>query len=242
MNDILLDTTAMAIVLLGTALATVLRCGFGDTGATLAALWRIVSGQMRFRPEAVRAQMARVGPESVRDGLLRTHVRRLGDAEFDAALDALVGQRSIAACRKVLAQGTALRARLAQAGVETLNVAAELAPVFGLAGTLFSLSKLPANGIDRSAYMAAMGMAVHATLYGLVTANLLLAPLARLVERRHEAEAADRAGVAQWFEHELALAFPARGEFGAASGGDVAPVLPGETGADAPRVARRWRA
>ena len=75
--------------------------------------------------------------------------------------------------------------------------------MFGLAGTLISLGKLPANGIDRGAYMAAIGMAVHATLYGLVFANLVLAPLARLVERREMREEAARQTLVDWLTREL---------------------------------------
>jgi len=110
----------------------------------------------------------------------------------------------------VLTQARGARLAPAEAAMRTLMQAAELAPVFGLAGTLISLSRLPANGIDRSAYMGAIGMAVHATLYGLILANLLFSPLARLVERRARAEEGDRQAVVDWFEYELAAAFPSR--------------------------------
>ncbi|MFX8660903.1 MotA/TolQ/ExbB proton channel family protein, partial [Acinetobacter baumannii] len=74
----------------------------------------------------------------------------------------------------------------------TLTTAAELAPVFGLAGTLISLSQLQAQGLARSQFMGAISLAVVTTLYGLLLANLLFAPLARAVERRNEREEAAR--------------------------------------------------
>jgi chemotaxis protein MotA len=58
--------------------------------------------------------------------------------------------------------------------------------------------------VDRSAYLTAIGMAVHATLYGLVLANLLLAPLARVVERHARQEEEARAKLARWFGSEIA--------------------------------------
>lgn len=204
------DGTTLSIVLGGTVLATFLRCGWAESGATLAMLAGLFSAPERFETESARARLARIIQEIVRDGLLRAQPRATGDVEIDAALHALVGQRSVGAFKAVLAQARAARLAPAEAAIRTLMQAAELAPVFGLAGTLISLSRLPTNGIDRSAYMGAIGMAVHATLYGLILANLLFSPLARLVERRARAEEGDRQAVVDWFEYELAAAFPSR--------------------------------
>ena len=219
------DLTTLTIVVGGTLLATVLRCGWHDTSATLATLVRVLTGHARFDAESVRAHLARHIQEIVRDGLLRTSPRRMGDAEFDEALDVLVGQRSLAAMNASLERSRLHRQAPAEAAIRTLAQAAELAPVFGLAGTLVSLTRLPTNGIDRSAYMAAIAMAVHATLYGLITANLVLAPLGRLVERRATAEEDARRKLTDWLEYELSQAFPARSEFGAKGGAEFAPPL-----------------
>ncbi|MFA7604638.1 MAG: MotA/TolQ/ExbB proton channel family protein, partial [Novosphingobium sp.] len=94
--------------------------------------------------------------------------------------------------------------------MRTLAQAAELAPVFGLAATLFSLSQLPADGIDRHAYMGAISMAVSATLYGLLLANLVLAPLARAVERAASAEEAERQKLVDWLARQVTAALPQR--------------------------------
>ena len=94
--------------------------------------------------------------------------------------------------------------------VRTLAQAAELAPVFGLAGTLVSLSQLPADGLARGAFTGAIGMAVVTTLYGLLTANLLLAPLARVVERAASAEEAARQDVIEWLAAQVAGSIPPR--------------------------------
>ncbi len=61
--------------------------------------------------------------------------------------------------------------RTSDRAVRTLAQAAELAPVFGLAGTLISLSQLPAEGLARGALGGAISMAVLTTLYGLLLAN-----------------------------------------------------------------------
>ncbi|HWU03950.1 MAG TPA: MotA/TolQ/ExbB proton channel family protein [Novosphingobium sp.] len=242
------DGPTLAIVVGGTLVATVLRCGLGDARATLRALADVVrAGRGRFDAEALRAGLARALQEILRDGLLRAHPHRLGDEAFDAALDALVAHRSFASARTVLERARQRRLALPEAAVRTLNQAAELAPVLGLAGTLISLSKLPANGIDRGAYMAAIGMAVHSTLYGLVMANLLLTPLARLVERRMRAEDEARQKLSGWLEFELASAFPNRREFAAApaEAATIGPDTPqpgdeGGAGSSQRGRKRRW--
>ena len=53
-------------------------------------------------------------------------------------------------------------------------------------------------------------MAVVTTLYGLLCANLLLAPLARMVERAALAEEAARQEVIDWLAGQVAGAVPPR--------------------------------
>jgi chemotaxis protein MotA len=89
-----------------------------------------------------------------------------------------------------------------------LAQAAELAPVFGLAGTLISLSQLPSEGFARGAFTGAISMAVITTLYGLLSANLLLAPLARMVERKAQAEEAERQEMIDWLAAQIAKDMP----------------------------------
>ena len=56
--------------------------------------------------------------------------------------------------------------------------------------------------------MAAISLAVLTTLYGLLLGNLVLAPLARAVERRVEAEEATRREVMDWLLAQLAPTCP----------------------------------
>jgi chemotaxis protein MotA len=186
----LYEGTTLLIVAGGTLLATFLRCGRQDSLATLRQILHVLAGG-HLDLEDLRARLARVVQVMVRDGVLRAQPQPTGDEEFDAARD---GGRPLAGG---LAQGAGGSARgslrPAETAIRTLMQAAELAPVAGLAGTLVSLMHLPSAGITRGAYVGAIGMAVHATLYGLVLANLLLSPLARLIERRARHEEAARA-------------------------------------------------
>jgi chemotaxis protein MotA len=70
--------------------------------------------------------------------------------------------------------------------------------------TARSLSQMPADGIAKGAYAGSISMAVLTTLYGLMLANLVLAPLARLVERTAASEEADRQKIVDWLASHVA--------------------------------------
>lgn len=202
----LIDGPAAAIVLGGTTVATLLRCGWGDvatTGRVLGAL-----GQTHFDAERVRADVAVQLQAIHKDGLVRAKPTALGDAELDEATGALIEHRSVAALVERHEAYKRRRVALASTAVRTLAQGAELAPVFGLAGTLISLSQLPAEGIARGAFSGAISLAVLTTLYGLLLANLLLAPLARLVDRVAQAEEAERQEVVDWIAAQVAADLP----------------------------------
>jgi chemotaxis protein MotA len=202
----LFDPASAAIVVGGTLLATTLRCGLGDCRLALAALGQL--GQVRFDADRAKAELAVQVQEIQRDGLLRAQPHHFGDCEFDEVTDRLIGTRSV---RALLESHEAHKARRMQAdnrAARTLAQAAELAPVFGLAATLISLTQLPADGINRHAYMSAISMAVSATLYGLLLANLVLAPLARAVERAAVDEEAERQKIVDWLARQVTNAMP----------------------------------
>jgi chemotaxis protein MotA len=200
------DATSAAIVLGGTLLATMLRCGFSNCAQVLRAL--IATLSPTFDADKVRSRLAVQVQDINRNGLIGAHPGRSGDREFDEATDALIGHRSLDALLAAHDIRSAHRQAQTASAVATLMQAAELAPVFGLAGTLISLGRLPTDGLDRGSYMAAIAMAVHATLYGLIAANLLLAPLARLVERRADREQVQRQSLVDWLAHALTAQRP----------------------------------
>lgn len=194
--DSLIDGPAALIVVGGTLLGTALRSGPHELRVTFVALARSVS--RRFSATRARADLAAQVNDIRRDGLLRAHPRRSGDVEIDEATDALINRRSVAALIERHEKHKARRSAQADTAVGVLAQAAELAPVFGLAGTLISLSQLPAGGIARGSLNGAISMAVLTTLYGLLLANFVFAPLARLVERVASREEADRQELVDW--------------------------------------------
>lgn len=204
----LIDGMSATIVVGGTALATLLRAGPHEVAATARALGGLM--QPRFIAEQGKADLAGQVTAIRRDGVLRVSPKATGDRELDEATDLMIRSRSLDPL--IERHDAYRRKRMAQANtaVRTLAQAAELGPVFGMVGTLVSLSSLPTTGLDPSALNGAISMAVVTTLYGLLFANLLLAPLARMVERRAQAEEKARQDVIEWLTAQLEPALPHR--------------------------------
>lgn len=197
----LLDPVAASLVIGGTLAATVLRSGADDCRAAWAAVAALARAP--FRGENVRAILAPQVTQARAEGLLRVRIRPCGDASIDGAVTALVHTRSVAALQERDDADRTVRVSAAMRAVRTLALGAELAPVFGLAGTLVSLSQLPTDGLARGQFMGAISLAVLTTLYGLLLGNLIFAPLARAVERRVEAEEGARREVIDWLTAQL---------------------------------------
>ena len=200
----LIDGPSGLIVLGGTCLATVLRCGLVDARASLATLARLTGP--RFRAAKLRAELAVQVQKIRQDGVLRAEPHHTGDEEFDEATDALIGQRSLAALHAAHLAHKRRRMRQSQRAVRTFTQAADLSPVFGLAGTLVSLSQLPTGpGGD---FTGAISMAVLTTLYGLLLGNMVFAPLARMVSRRAGEEERERQRLIDWLDAQVAGVMP----------------------------------
>ncbi|GGC40861.1 hypothetical protein GCM10011371_30360 [Novosphingobium marinum] len=203
----LFDGTSAGLVVGGTVLGTFLRAGATDCRHAAAAVARLAKS--RFDADFARAELAVQVREIRQDGLIRARPRHFGDNEFDEATDAMLGTRSVAALLSAHEEHKDRRVRSNARAVRTFSQASELAPVFGLAGTLVSLSQLPSEGLAQGAFASAISMAVLTTLYGLLLANLLLAPLARVLERAAEAEERERQAIVDWLAAQVTDAIPA---------------------------------
>lgn len=203
----LFDPASAALVLGGTLVATLARAGWRDARAAAQEIAALVSPRFDFA--AARASLA-AEVETIRhDGLLRARLVPVADNELSDATAALARHRSVAALLEQHRQHRSRREDRRSRALALLEQAAELAPVFGLVGTLVGLASLPATGLDgEGAVMAAVSTAILTTLYGLLVAHLLVLPLAGLVERRGRAEEADRERLIGWLAEQVGPACP----------------------------------
>ena len=191
-----IDPVAIAIVLAGTLAATLLRCGLADMRVALGALGGMFAPA--FDVSRAKAELSKQVRDIEAAGFVRAEPHHFGDAEFDSITDIMIGQRSIQSIHGAHQQHKQRRLDIAQRAARTFESAAELAPVLGLAGTLFALGQAPGATPEGDSLVDAIAMAVVTTLYGLVAANFLFAPIAAAIARRSRQEERDRDEVLEW--------------------------------------------
>ncbi|QYU68169.1 MotA/TolQ/ExbB proton channel family protein [Leptolyngbya sp. 15MV] len=203
----LLDPLSATIVIGGTLAATLLRCGWRDARAALVMLAQLP--RRPFDSDRVRAELAAQVREIDKEGILRAEPHRFGDGEFDDLSEALIRRRSITALFEKHERHRERRQATAHTAARVLSEAAELAPVIGLAGTLFALGSY-STAVDGD-YARSIGTAVVTTLHGLVLANFVFAPLVGGIERHARAEESERKRLLDWLAAAIERTVPARG-------------------------------
>lgn len=198
------DPAAMVVVLAGTLLATIARCGGREIKAAGHALIRL--GGSTFDEDANRAALARSVSAIAKRGHLCAETSTPPDAATARLVDAYVVSGSLDLLHSTARAERAQREIAMAQAVRVFEFAGELAPVFGLVGTLFAITQLTPSSSSSTAEvtMAAVSTAVLSSLYGVLTANLVCVPLARAIERRGEREEEVRADLLDWFDAELA--------------------------------------
>lgn len=195
----LFDPGSLAIVIAGTVLATVARCGWHDFGAALRAAGGLLRGG--FAVEANRRALARAIEAIRRDGHHRADPALPPDRALGLMLETYLRHGALEALGGVRRAERALDEARRVNAAQVFVWAGELAPVFGLVGTLYGLSQLaPPAGVGASAViMHAVSTAVLTSLYGALIAHLLCYPLASAIERRGLADEQERDTLAEWF-------------------------------------------
>lgn len=193
----MIDLPSLAIVLGGTAIATVLQAGIGNCRTLLRAIGGLFAKP--FDAATTKAELARQIVDLERDGLVRARPAPIHDSEFGSATSAMIRNRSLDALIAHHEGCRAVRATQANAARGVLMQAAEMAQVMGLAGTLIGLASMsvPQGG---AAVASAIALAVLTTLYGVVLANFVCLPLAGMIDRRARAEDAAREELYVWLQ------------------------------------------
>lgn len=186
----LFDIQALGIVLGGSLLIATMRSTRDDLGGAIRALAVLFTASPLRDGEAAHqavgrvARLAEVRSLTCADRVetahayLRTVTRRLSDAATPAAF-ALWAEEDLAAraARHAAAQGV-------------WRTMADAAPAMGLMATILGLIRMFAAMEDPARIGPAMAMALTATLYGVLLANLIAGPVAARLERLSEAELA----------------------------------------------------
>ena len=165
--------TVEEITALPSVLATVLIRGVPRSGAAAKRLL------------ALAEQARRTGFLALEDVLPRLNDDRFLVKAIAYVIDNSTPEQVERALRTEL-QATIARHR---ASADMLRRGGEVAPAMGLIGTLVGLVQMLANLNNPASIGPAMAVAILATLYGAVLANMVLLPLSAKLDRNNHAEA-----------------------------------------------------
>jgi len=194
----MLDPGALAIVLAGTVLATAARCGWRDLIVAFTAFLRL--GKSRFDEPANRTAIARALRAIEAKGHRTADVPLPPDPSLALLVDTYLRTGSIDALHSARRAERAAREVERARGIRTFEYAGELAPVFGLVGTLYAITRLSETlaGSPAETIMASIATAVLSSLYGVLTAHLVCIPLAHAIERHGLREESAREALVEW--------------------------------------------
>lgn len=184
------DPVALAIVGGGTLLATLLRTPLGDVGRGLRGLARL--GRRAFDATPLVDQVASLDRIARRHGVVSLDRSVIADPDVAAAIAAIVDGEGPADVARLLEERRRIRILSDAAAADMWAGAAEAAPAMGMVGTLVGLVRMFMAMTDPAAIGGGMAVALLATLYGALIANLIAMPVAVRLRRRARAEAEER--------------------------------------------------
>ena len=185
-----LDPAAIGIVAGGTVLATLLRTSLGDVGRGVAALGALA--RKPFDATPLVDQIAALGRIARRHGMHALDRSVIADRDVAAAVAGIVDGATPDEITRQLDERRRARILRHAAAADMWAGAAEVAPAMGMVGTLVGLVKMFWAMTDPAAIGAGMAVALLATLYGALVANLIARPIAVRLRRRARAEAEER--------------------------------------------------
>ena len=186
-----LDPAALGIVCGGAALDTVLRTPWRDLKRGIAAL--TVLPRRRFDAEPMLQQIAALGRIARRHGTIALDRSVITDPDVAAAVAGIVDAVPVSEIADALVQNRRGRHERHAAAADMWSGLAEVAPAMGMVGTLIGLVRMFTAMNDPAAIGGAMAIALLATLYGALLANLVALPIANRLRRRARDEAVERA-------------------------------------------------
>jgi chemotaxis protein MotA len=187
----LTDPLAFVIVGGGTALGVALRTPLADLARAGSALRSL--GRRRFSADQLLDQVAAQARIARGHGTMALDRSVIADPDTAAAIAAIVDGADGVAVAALLRDRRRDRVERHVAAADVWAGAAELAPAMGMVGTLIGLARMFATMTDPAAIGGAMAIALLATLYGALLANLVFAPIANRLRVAGRAEAFERA-------------------------------------------------
>lgn len=186
-----LDPAALMIVGGGTIASAVLRTPATDLARAIAAL--VTLPRRRFSAEPLLEQIAALGRIARRHGVVSLDRSVIADPDVAAAIAGIVDGHSPDDIAARIQHLRRTRIERHAAAADAWAAIAEAAPAMGMVGTLVGLVAMFVQMSDPQAIGGAMAIALLATLYGALIANLVAMPVASRLRAAARIEAFERA-------------------------------------------------
>ncbi len=185
-----LDPTALAIVGGGTIVSAILRTPAADLARAIAALRTLP--RRRFAAAPMLEQIAAFGRIARRHGTMALDRSVIADSDLAAAVADIVDGHGPDQVADRLQHLRRARIERHTAAADAWAGMAEAAPAMGMIGTLVGLVAMFVQMADPQAIGSAMAVALLATLYGALLANLVAMPIANRLRAAARVEAFER--------------------------------------------------
>ncbi|HKT77264.1 MAG TPA: MotA/TolQ/ExbB proton channel family protein [Sphingobium sp.] len=186
----LFDPLTMAAMLAGIALVALFQNGVGPLGRACVALVPLLKADPDKDRDAARAAMLKIDQVAQLRGLACTDRVKTADPFLARAARKLANSDRPEQFEIWAAQALADRARRHASARNVWLSIADTAPALGMAGTILGLIGMFAAMDDPAKLGPAMALALLTTLYGVVIANLIAAPVASRLTDLSERELA----------------------------------------------------
>ena len=177
----------VAVVFIGSFTVTFIRLGFKEFFNGVRAAGAIFKSAS-FKPDEFIAQAVEIADAARKGGLLSLEGKEIKNAFMKKGVQLLIDGHDHDIVKSMLSKDMMLALERHMWAQRMFRAIADVAPAMGMIGTLIGLVLMMGNMSDPKSIGPAMSIALLATLYGAVLANMICYPIADKLELRSNQE------------------------------------------------------
>ena len=184
---IFINIPSILIVVGGTIAATMISFSLPDVIGSFKIAMKAFFNKLE-PPEEIIKELTTLANIARREGLLKLEKQPVSNPFLKKAIMYCVDGHEAEFIEEVLSKEVALTAERHEIGQNLFKTMADMAPAFGMIGTLIGLVQMLSSMSDPKSIGPSMAVALLTTLYGAVMANLIFIPIANKLSLRSQEE------------------------------------------------------
>jgi chemotaxis protein MotA len=175
------------VVIIGSTTVTLTRFGLREFFSAIRSVPRVIFCPA-FKPNEIIEEAVELADAARKGGLLSLEGKEIKNAFMKKGVQLLVDGHDPDVVRKILSKDMVLALERHMLAQKVFKMYSDVAPAMGMVGTLIGLVLMMGNMSDPKSIGPAMAVALLATLYGAVIANMFFMPMADKLELRSNEE------------------------------------------------------